>query len=111
MKKKWIFILLLLLIPVVFADDNLPFDRYNQLMIQHTATINSLIDSKYNQYENFSNDYVAYILRHVDDRIDSMQRQIIVGVLTSFIVGSLIILLFINWYLRKYYRSKWSYGK
>jgi hypothetical protein len=77
-------------------------------MMQQESRINSHIDQKYAEWEQYSNDALNGVRQEVNAQIDSITRRLVIGILASFLFGAVIVLLFVNWYLRKFYRTEWK---
>lgn len=107
--KKIIFIIILLILPVVIADEEvISYSRFQVMMAQQTGELSSMIDDKYLLFEDFSNEAVSDVKKQIDKYVDTILLKLITGLLVSYILGAVIVLLFVNWYLRRFYRSKWQ---
>lgn len=110
MNKLFVLIIVLLCMPFVIAEgeDVLTYDRFQILMVSHQNQISQIIDGKYDLYEQYSNEAVADVKKQIDHYVAIIISKLVIGLLASFIFGAVLILLFVNWYYRKLFRSRWS---
>lgn len=107
MRITLIFVLVLLLIPMVKAEE-ISLDKFQNLELKQQEQIKKHIDKKYLEAEEYWNLAIPDVMNGIDLKLDNAVRRFAVVQLSTQLFGVVLVFLFINWYLRRIRRSEWD---